>query len=99
MSGAVYLSTVGYGAGALLGRRVEAVEAIHWRDELGLAQAMWVVKANRMGQFIVASDLAGNCLFKRENAWIAANLEKGRHQAGRAETSWRDGRPSNEMIG
>ena len=43
----IYLSTVGYGTGALLGRGVEAVEAVHWRDELGLAQAMWVIRANR----------------------------------------------------
>ncbi|MEK9937061.1 MAG: hypothetical protein VW619_11555, partial [Rhodobiaceae bacterium] len=72
----VYLSTVGYGTGALLGRGVENVEAVHWHEELGIAQAMWVIRANRMGPFIVASDLAGNCLFERENAKIAANLEK-----------------------
>jgi L(+)-tartrate dehydratase beta subunit len=29
-----------------------------------------------MGPFIVASDLEGNCLFERENAKIAGNLEK-----------------------
>ena len=75
-NGAVYLSTVGYGTGALLGRGVEAVEAVHWREELGLAQAMWVIRANRMGPFIVASDRTGACLFERENAKIAANLEK-----------------------
>ena len=41
-NGAVYLSTVGYGTGALLGRGVENVEAVHWNEEQGLAQAMWV---------------------------------------------------------
>ena len=75
-NGAVYLSTVGYGTGALLGRGVETVEAVHWRDELGLAQAMWVIRAKKMGPFIVASDRTGACLFERENAKIAANLEK-----------------------
>ena len=75
-NGAVYLSTVGYGTGALLGRGIENVEAVHWNEELGLAQAMWVLKCNNMGPFIVASDLNGNCLFERENAKIAANLEK-----------------------
>jgi L(+)-tartrate dehydratase beta subunit len=75
-NGAIYLSTVGYGTGALLGRGVESVEAVHWNEELGLAQAMWVIKCNRMGPFIVASVLQGNCLFERENAKIAANLEK-----------------------
>ncbi len=75
-NGAIYLSTVGYGTGALLGRGVERVEVVHWRDELGLAQAMWVIRAKRMGPFIAASDLAGNCLFERENAKIAENLDR-----------------------
>jgi len=75
-NGAIYLSTVGYGTGALLGRGVENVEAVHWNEELGLAQAMWVIRCNKMGPFIVASDLDGNCLFERENAKIAENLHK-----------------------
>ncbi|MGH1577769.1 fumarate hydratase C-terminal domain-containing protein [Planktotalea sp.] len=75
-NGAVYLSTVGYGTGALLGRGVESVEAVHWNEELGIAQAMWVLKCNRMGPFIVASDLNGDCLFERENAKIAGNIER-----------------------
>lgn len=73
-NGAIYLTTVGYGTGALLGRGVESVEAVHWNEELGLAQAMWVLKCNRMGPFIVASDLNGACLFERENAKIAGNI-------------------------
>ncbi len=75
-NGAIYLSTVGYGTGALLGRGVESVEAVHWNEELGLAQAMWVIRCNRMGPFIVASDLEGNCLFERENERISKNLHK-----------------------
>ena len=39
-NGAIKLSTVGYGTGALLGRCVESVEAVHWNEELGIAQAM-----------------------------------------------------------
>jgi len=75
-NGAIYLSTVGYGTGALLGRGIENVEAVHWVDELGLAQAMWVIRCKRMGPFIVASDLKGQCLFERENAKIAENIGK-----------------------
>ena len=75
-NGAIYLSTVGYGTGALLGRGVERVEAVHWNEELGLAQAMWVLKCNRMGPFIVASDLKGECLFERENAKISENINR-----------------------
>jgi L(+)-tartrate dehydratase beta subunit len=73
-NGAIYLTTVGYGTGALLGRGVENVEAVHWREELGLAQSMWVLRCRNMGPFIVASDLEGNCLFERENAKIAPGL-------------------------
>ena len=75
-NGAVYLSTVGYGTGALLGRGVENVEAVHWEKELGLAQAMWVIRCKKMGPFIVASNLEGECLFERENAKIAGNIER-----------------------
>lgn len=73
-NGAVYLTTVGYGTGALLGRGVKQVKGIHWRQELGLAQAMWVIEAENMGPFIVASNMDGNCLFERENAKIAEGL-------------------------
>lgn len=75
-AGAIYLTTVGYGTGALLGRGVKGVKALHWRKELGLAQAMWVLEADNMGPFIVASDMQGNCLFDRENAKIAPGLAK-----------------------
>ncbi|MBO6815929.1 MAG: fumarate hydratase C-terminal domain-containing protein [Rhizobiaceae bacterium] len=75
-NGAVYLSTVGYGTGALLGRGIENVEAVHWVDELGLAQAMWVIRCKKMGPFIVASNLKGECLFERENAKIAENIDR-----------------------
>ena len=75
-NGAIYLTTVGYGTGALLGRGIKQVKALHWRKELGLAQAMWVIEAENMGPFIVASDMDGNCLFERENAKIAGGLAK-----------------------
>lgn len=73
-NGAVYLTTVGYGTGALLGRGVQRIREVHWREELGIAQAMWILEVENFGPFIVASDLEGNSLFDRENAKIAANL-------------------------
>ena len=36
---------------------------------------MWVLKCNRMGPFIVASNLRGDCLFERENAKISENID------------------------
>jgi L(+)-tartrate dehydratase beta subunit len=73
-SGAVYLTTVGYGTGALLGRGIRRVAATYWVEELGLAQAIWVLEVENFGPFLVESDLAGNSLFERENARIAPGI-------------------------
>ncbi|MGE3066396.1 MAG: fumarate hydratase C-terminal domain-containing protein [Hyphomicrobiaceae bacterium] len=73
---AVYLTTVGYGTGALLGRGIRNVAGVYWLEELGLAQAVWVLDVENFGPFIVEGDLAGNSLFERENAKIAPLLEK-----------------------
>ena len=74
-AGAVYLSTVGYGTGALLGRGIRKVIDVLWADELGLAQAMWVFEVRDFGPFIVEGDLAGNSLFDQHNARIDARIE------------------------
>ena len=75
-NGAVYLTTVGYGTGALLGRGVTSVRDVHWLDVLGIAQAMWVLEVKNFGPFIVESDMNGNSLFERENKKIAERLPK-----------------------
>lgn len=75
-NGAVYLTTVGYGTGALLGRGVTKVRDVHWLDDLGIAQAMWVLEVENFGPFIVESDMNGDSLFERENAKIAKGLAK-----------------------
>lgn len=73
---AIYLTTVGYGTGALLGRGIRDMPGVYWRDELGLAQAVWVLDVEHFGPFLVESDLAGNSLFERENAKIAPGIDK-----------------------
>jgi L(+)-tartrate dehydratase beta subunit len=73
---AIYLTTVGYGTGALLGRGIRDVPGVYWRDELGLAQAVWVLDVERFGPFLVESDLDGASLFERENAKIAPGLAR-----------------------
>ena len=75
-NGAIYLTTVGYGTGALLGRGVKRVREVHWLKELGIAQAMWVMEVENFGPFIVESDIQGNSLFERENKKIAKGLAK-----------------------
>ncbi|MGB0084539.1 MAG: fumarate hydratase C-terminal domain-containing protein [Rhodomicrobiaceae bacterium] len=74
--GAIYLTTVGYGTGALLGRGIKGVRDVKWLKELGIAQALWIFEVENFGPFLVESDLKGNSLFERENDKIAGNLSK-----------------------
>ncbi len=74
--GAIYLTTVGYGTGALLGRGIKSVRQVYWLEQLGNAQAMWVFEVENFGPFLVESDLEGNSLFEQHSKIINANLEK-----------------------
>ena len=74
--GAIYLTTVGYGTGALLGRGVKRVHDVHWLDELGIAQALWMFEVERFGPFIVDSDIEGNSLFARQGELVNRNINK-----------------------
>ena len=73
---AVYLTTVGYGTGALLGRGIRRVRDVYWLDELGIAQALWVFEVARFGPFLVDSDLEGNSLFEEQGRLVNENLER-----------------------
>ncbi len=73
--GAIYLVTVGYGTGALLGRGIKRVQAAHWLEELGIAQAMWVFEVENFGPLLVESDLDGNSLFEAHNRDINRRIE------------------------
>ncbi|MEX0729932.1 MAG: fumarate hydratase C-terminal domain-containing protein [Aquisalimonadaceae bacterium] len=68
-TGTVYLTTVGYGAAALYGRAVKRVQAVHWKEELGLPEAMWLIEVDNFGPFIVDGDTTGASL-------AAQSLEK-----------------------
>ena len=74
--GAVYLTTVGYGTGALLGRGVKSVREVHWLEELGIAQALWVFEVENFGPFIVDSDREGNSLFAQQGDIVNRGIAK-----------------------
>lgn len=74
-AGAVYLTTVGYGTGALLGRGIKDVHAVNWLDELGIAQAMWILQLEKFGPLLVESDIHGNSLFEKNNAEVNSRVE------------------------
>lgn len=65
--GAVYLTTVGYGIGAMYGRGIKRVKDVYWKEELGLAQAMWVLEVENFGPFLVECDVDGRSLFSQAN--------------------------------
>ena len=73
--GAIYLTTVGYGTGALLGRGVKGVRNVHWLADLGIAQAMWMFEVEKFGPFIVDSDLEGNSLFAAQGELVNKNID------------------------
>jgi L(+)-tartrate dehydratase beta subunit len=73
--GAIYLTTVGYGTGALLGRGIKRVLDACWAEELGNAQAMWIFEVENFGPFIVESDLQGNSLFEQQSKLINSKFD------------------------
>ena len=100
-AGAIYLTTVGYGTGALLGRGIRKVRAAHWLDQLGIAQAMWVLEVEKFGPLLVESDLDGNSLFERNNRVVnqgLARLYEGLKAPSLARYGETDDR-SEELIG
>lgn len=72
--GAMYLTTVGYGTGALLGRGIRRVVDVLWLDELGIAQAIWILEVENFGPFLVESDRHGNSLFEKYKDEIDKNI-------------------------
>ncbi|RJQ57283.1 MAG: fumarate hydratase [Desulfobacteraceae bacterium] len=69
-NGTIYLTTVGYGLGAIYGKGIRTVRDVVWKEELGLAQAMWILEVERFGPFMVESNLQGESLFERANREI-----------------------------
>jgi L(+)-tartrate dehydratase beta subunit len=74
--GAIYLTTVGYGLGAMYGRSIKRVLDVHWLKELGIAQALWVLEVEKLGPFLVEGDAAGRSLFALANREINVRLNE-----------------------
>jgi len=70
----VYLNTIGYGLGALYGAGIKSVKDVIWKEELGLAQAMWFLEVEKLGPLMVECDIKGNSLFELENEKINKKL-------------------------
>jgi L(+)-tartrate dehydratase beta subunit len=71
---ATYLLLMGYGLGAMYGQSIQRVRRVVWREELGLAQAMWVLDVHQFGPLIVDCDHQGNSLFEKLNRQVDEKL-------------------------
>jgi len=75
-TGTVFLTTVGYGIAALYGRAVNRVDAVYWKDELGLPEAMWLIDVTNFGPFIVDGDTTGACLADQSIEAVNPNFQR-----------------------
>lgn len=72
--GAVYTHFTG-GAGALAAKAVKRVPAVHWLEELGMPEAIWVMEVERFGPLVVAMDSHGKSLYKDLSVTVGKNME------------------------
>jgi tartrate/fumarate subfamily iron-sulfur-dependent hydro-lyase beta chain len=72
--GAVYTHFTG-GAGALAAKAVKRVAAVHWLEELGMPEAIWVMEVERFGPLVVAMDSHGKSLYKDLAVTVEANMK------------------------
>ncbi len=61
--GAVYAVFTG-GAAVLAAQAVERVEAVYWLEELGMAEAVWLLRVKDFGPLTVVIDSHGNDLYE-----------------------------------
>ena len=71
----VYVSYTG-GAGALAAKGLGKVKDVHFLDELGMAEAVWIFEANEFGPLIVSMDHHGHSLYRDVNKASAENLAR-----------------------
>jgi L(+)-tartrate dehydratase beta subunit len=63
------------GCAALAAGRVEAVEGVEWLD-LGMPEAMWILRVREFGPLIVSIDTKGNNLFENNRRLFDERKEK-----------------------
>ena len=72
--GAVCLTTLGYGLGAIYGRAIKRVLGVYWVEELGISEALWTFEVDRLGPLLVEGDIHGNSFFTQVNEDINRQL-------------------------
>jgi len=87
--GSVYCSFTG-GAAALAAKHIESVVDVKWLD-LGMPEAVWILRVKRFGPLIVGMDSHGRSLYEEVRSEAMRNLEEIlKHLSERSENT-----PSN----
>ena len=71
----VYASFTG-GAGALAARGLGRVVDVHYLEELGMPEAVWIFEAVDFGPLVVSMDAHGNSLYADVDKQTAGNLKR-----------------------
>lgn len=74
--GAICLSTMGYGLGAIYGKATERVLGVYWVEELGISEALWILQMKGFGPLLAEGDAQGNAFFPRVNEEINQQLSQ-----------------------
>lgn len=72
--GAVYAQFTG-GAGSLAAAAIDSVEDVHYLDELGIPEAVWVLSVDEFGPLLVTMDSHGKSLHESVSKQIQENLD------------------------
>jgi tartrate/fumarate subfamily iron-sulfur-dependent hydro-lyase beta chain len=70
-----YLAFPG-GAAVLAAARIKAVRSVHWLEELGMPEALWVLEVENFGPLVVAMDCHGVSLYETVEREVAKNLPR-----------------------
>ncbi|HAF69815.1 MAG: Hydro-lyase family enzyme, Fe-S type, tartrate/fumarate subfamily [Acetothermia bacterium 64_32] len=73
--GAVYTHFTG-GAGALAAQAIRGVKEVHFLEELGIPEAVWVFEVERFGPLVVAMDASGRSLYADLEKTVEKNMDQ-----------------------
>ncbi|MEF8725578.1 MAG: FumA C-terminus/TtdB family hydratase beta subunit [Candidatus Bipolaricaulota bacterium] len=73
--GGVYAQFTG-GAGSLMAGSVEEVEDVHYLEELGVPEAIWVIRVNQFGPLLVTMDSTGESIHRDISEKVQNNLKQ-----------------------
>jgi len=73
--GAIYTAYTG-GCGALAANRIKGVKEVHFLEELGIPEAVWVFRVEEFGPLVVTMDSQGNSLYDEVEKNARKNLEE-----------------------